>query len=111
MVDQLNVKCRHCGHKNDLKMGRVYTIFKCAKCQGEIDLDGTLTFELVAEDRPVKMRRDTVTVGFRARTTDDKVVCDVCGSKAEVEFEDVLGSEKTYRCMKCGKQFGAEDPA
>jgi predicted Zn finger-like uncharacterized protein len=105
MTEKLMVKCRHCGLANDLKMGRIYTIYRCTQCGGEINLDSTLTFELVPEDRPVKLIRDTVTVGFRPRRAEDKLRCDACGSTSYVEMEDVLGEERTYKCGTCGKAF------
>jgi DNA-directed RNA polymerase subunit RPC12/RpoP len=107
MTEKLMVKCRHCGLANDLKMGRIYTIYRCTQCGGEINLDSTLTFELIPEKKPVKLIRDTVTVGFRPRRADDTVRCDACGSTSYVEMEDVLGVERTYKCSKCGKAFSS----
>ena len=109
MTEKLMVKCRKCGTANNLRLGRIYTIFHCSKCGEETDLDATLTFELVPEDRPVKLIRDTVTVGFRPRQTTDRLKCEVCGATAEVELEDVLGEERTYRCSQCGNRFGRDD--
>jgi DNA-directed RNA polymerase subunit RPC12/RpoP len=103
MSEQLRVKCRNCGYANDLKMGRIYTIFRCEQCDTEIDLDATFTFELVPEQRPVKLIRDTVTVGFRPRRTEDSAVCPECGSVAEVEKEDVIGEQRSYKCSRCGR--------
>jgi DNA-directed RNA polymerase subunit RPC12/RpoP len=110
MSDQLKVKCRKCGLANDLKMGRVYTIFRCEQCGAEIDLDATLTFELIPQQRPVKLMRDTVTVGFRPRKTEDRLRCQTCGEPAELDWEDVLGEERTYRCPKCGQEFHPAEP-
>jgi DNA-directed RNA polymerase subunit RPC12/RpoP len=109
MSDLLKVKCRKCGVANKLKMGRVYTNFRCEQCGSEIDLDATLTFELVPEQRPVKLMRDTVTVGFRPRKTDDKARCHSCGEPAELDWEDVLGADKNYRCAKCGGKFHPDE--
>ena len=106
MSEKLMVKCRKCGTANSLKMGRVYTVFHCSNCSAEIDLDATLTFELVPEQRPVKLIRDTVTVGFRPREADDRLKCESCGATADVELEEVLGHERTYRCPHCGNLFG-----
>jgi len=106
MSDKLMVKCRKCGAKNSLKMGRVYTVFHCSQCDAEIDLDATLTFELEPELRPVKLIRDTVIVGFRPREADDQLKCESCGAIADVELEEVLGHERTYRCPHCGNLFG-----
>jgi DNA-directed RNA polymerase subunit RPC12/RpoP len=106
MSEKLMVKCRKCGAANSLKMGRIYTVFHCSQCEAEIDLDATLTFELEADRRPVKLIRDTVTVGFRSREADDQLKCGSCGATADVELEEVLGHERTYRCPHCGNLFG-----
>ncbi len=105
MSEKLRVKCRKCGFANDLKMGRIYTIFRCEQCDTEINLDATFTFELVPEERPVKLIRDTVTVGFRSRRNEDRFVCPDCGAKADVELEDVIGEQRTYKCTRCGREF------
>lgn len=102
MSEQLKVKCRNCGYANELKMGRIYTIFRCERCDTEIDLDSTFTFELVPEQKPVKLIRDTVTVGFRPRRGEDQMVCPSCGAPAAVEKEDVIGEQRSYKCTQCG---------
>ncbi len=109
MSEQLKVKCRKCGYANDLKMGRIYTIFRCEQCDTEIDLDATFTFELVREQRPVKLIRDTVTVGFRPRRNEDRFACPDCGATADVEVEDVIGTQRTYKCTRCGRVFPSEE--
>lgn len=103
MSEQLKVKCRKCGHANDLKMGRIYTIYRCEQCDTEIDLDATFTFELVPEERPVKLIRDTVTVGFRPRRNEDRLVCPECGTATDVEKEDVIGEQRSFKCAQCGR--------
>ena len=105
MSEQLRVKCRKCGYANDLKMGRIYTIFRCEHCDTEIDLDETFTFELVPEQRPVKLIRDTVTVGFRPRRSEDRIVCPSCRETADVDVEDVIGEQRSYKCTRCGHVF------
>jgi predicted Zn finger-like uncharacterized protein len=109
MSEKLRVKCRKCGFANDLKMGRIYTIFRCEQCDTEIDLDETFTFELVPEDRPVKLIRDTVTVGFRPRRNEDHFVCPDCGAAADVQVEDVIGEQRTYKCTRCGQVFAGPE--
>jgi DNA-directed RNA polymerase subunit RPC12/RpoP len=109
MSEKLRVKCRRCGYANDLKMGRIYTIFRCEQCDTEIDLDATFTFELVPEQKPVKLIRDTVTVGFRPRRDEDRFLCPECGARVDAEVEDVIGEQRTYKCSRCGRVFTGDE--
>jgi DNA-directed RNA polymerase subunit RPC12/RpoP len=103
--EEVQIRCRRCGHANEFKMGRVYTVFRCERCQQEIDLDASLTMDLIPADKPVRLRRDTVTVGLRPREPDDWSACERCGGRADLEDEDVLGVDRRYRCTSCGNVF------
>jgi hypothetical protein len=102
MGREFKVKCTSCGHPNELKLDRVYNRLLCERCNAEIDMDASVTLELIMDPKPVTLRRDTVVVGFRSREDGDEVKCSACGTEADLEFEDVLGSCSRYRCKKCG---------
>jgi hypothetical protein len=105
MGNIFKVKCTACGFPNDLKIGRVYNRLLCERCNAEIDMDASVTLELIMDPKPVTLRRDTVVVGFRSREDGDEVKCPTCGTEADLEYEDVLGSCQRYKCKKCGNIF------
>jgi DNA-directed RNA polymerase subunit RPC12/RpoP len=89
-----------------MKVGRVYNRLLCKACGAEIDTDASVTLELLMDTKPVSLRRDTVTVGFRDREKSDWTSCTVCGAPADLESEDVLETGRNYRCKGCGTEFG-----
>lgn len=107
MGGEFKVKCTACGFPNKLKIGRVYQRLLCEQCNAEIDMDASGTLELIMDPKPVTLRRDTVVVGFRSREDEDHTKCPFCGSEADLEFEDVLGSKQRFRCKKCQKTYEA----
>jgi DNA-directed RNA polymerase subunit RPC12/RpoP len=44
-------------------------------------------------------------VGFRPRDNEDWVKCRKCGTNAELDSEDVLETNRSYVCPKCGNRF------
>jgi predicted RNA-binding Zn-ribbon protein involved in translation (DUF1610 family) len=99
------VRCATCGFPNELKIGRVYNRLLCKQCGAEIDTDASVTLDLLMDTKPVALKRDTVTVGFRTREEEDRAKCDVCGTEADLEAEDVLEVGKKYKCRQCGNEF------
>lgn len=99
MAEEMTVTCSKCGSVTAVKMGRVYPHFRCPQCEHQVDLDDTLTIDLLP---PVKMVRDTVTVGFRVRDLEDWIPCEVCGEPADLQAEDVLEIGRRFKCRACG---------
>ncbi len=97
-----NIKCPNCGCANQLKIGRIYNALTCAQCHASIDTDASATLDLLMKPKPVTLRRDTVTVGFRSREDGDAIQCVKCGAPADLASEDVLEVGKQYKCGKCG---------
>jgi DNA-directed RNA polymerase subunit RPC12/RpoP len=106
MAEEMTVTCSRCGSVNKVKMGRVYPLFRCPQCETAVDLDDTLTIDLVP---PVKMVRDTVTVGYRSRDLQDWIPCEVCGEPADLLAEDVLEKGRQFKCRSCGHITGESD--
>ncbi|HMK35454.1 MAG TPA: hypothetical protein VK463_10330 [Desulfomonilaceae bacterium] len=105
MEPEFRVKCTTCGFANELRIGRIYNRLLCTKCGAEIDTDASSTLNILLEAKPVELKRDTVTVGFRPREEKDWIVCEACGTKAELTSEDVLEIDKGYKCRSCGHTF------
>lgn len=109
MSYDFKVKCAVCGCPNELRVGRVYQRLLCKQCNAEIDTDASVTLEILFEEKPITLKRDTVTVGFRSRELSDWIKCPACGTKAELQTEDVLESDRIYKCTNCGKEFQIEE--
>jgi predicted RNA-binding Zn-ribbon protein involved in translation (DUF1610 family) len=105
MDPEFKVRCASCGFANKLRIGRVYNKLLCENCGAEIDTDASATLDLLMDTKPVTLRRDTVTVGFRPREDEDWMKCQVCGTKADLDAEDVLDVNSEYQCRKCGHIF------
>jgi predicted RNA-binding Zn-ribbon protein involved in translation (DUF1610 family) len=105
MKSEFKVRCASCGFANELRIGRVYNKLLCKNCGAEIDTDASATLDLLLDTKPVTLRRDTVTVGFRPREDEDWMKCEACGTKADLDAEDVLDVDREYQCQKCGHTF------
>lgn len=105
MEPEFKVRCASCGFPNELRIGRVYKQLLCRQCGAEIDTDASVTLDLLLDTKPVTLRRDTVTVGFRPREDEDWITCEVCGTHADLDSEDVLEVDREYQCRRCGNKF------